>query len=392
MQDDTDRASHRRRSGRGKLLIVCSAILLVGAAGVVTGLAWTRPSSARLEAPYVQTAKIRYAAATPPGSLYGKAGVTTGEPVYTKVVSQLPMTFTYAVSSPQSVRIVATAHLDVSVSNNNGLVRTLSLAAPVQFSGDRATASFVLPIAKLLTITTSYASVNRGITGPYPVVVSAVVAGRGKVGGVPLSVHLDQHVKFKLSSTALVPVTAAHSGQTQSTARPTSLTAASPAFNSLVPGSVALARTRANHLFGLGVATLRIIALGVLFAAALVVYLMRRSLSDAWLLIEARRRNGGRDRRTVVEVDELPLGGTVIVIRVSSFEGISEVGRQLECPILHTSDASGDHFAVLDHGTLYDFAAMTGRRQRRSRAEMGDAHRRGTATSREAGTSPARAV
>ena len=111
----------------------------------------------------------------------------------------------------------------------------------------------------------------------------------------------------------------------------------------------------ATLVFGLQIDDLRIAApvvlvlfllLGIRFGSPL----LRRVTSD-----DERVRIAARHGSSFVETDTLPNEVHVAVVELSSFNGLAQVARQLECPILHHRDHHSDVYAVVDNGNLYRY-------------------------------------
>ncbi|MGC1184919.1 MAG: DUF5305 family protein [Candidatus Dormiibacterota bacterium] len=80
--------------------------------------------------------------------------------------------------------------------------------------------------------------------------------------------------------------------------------------------------------------------------------LLREATSD-----DEPSRIAARYGSSIVEAEAVEAHAGVVVVPLGSFEGLLQVARRLECPILHWADA-GDVYAVVDSGTLYRYRTV----------------------------------
>ena len=105
----------------------------------------------------------------------------------------------------------------------------------------------------------------------------------------------------------------------------------------------------------LKVADVRVVALFVLgFALLFGLFAGRRLFREATSDDEGVRI-ATRYGATLVEAESLPAGPRTAMVELSSFAGLLQVARRLECPVLHQGGIA-DTYAVVDSGTIYHYS------------------------------------
>lgn len=358
MPADPDTTSPTRRAG-WDALAVCGALAL--AAAVVAGLAWTRPSVTTSTLSYTQSGRLSYGAPVPPTSIYGSTRVATGQPVYTNVVSTLTIGYRYRLHATGPVNLGGTEQLVATVSNGQGITRSVPLQPPTPFKGTHFETTGDLNLPALQAIASEFDGAAAG-RGTYDVSISPNVKVKGSVANVPLKATFDQPVKFSLSSAALMPGaaspgTAASAISTGAAVNGRGSGKSAHRFAATASGSVASPQGQPAILFlGLTVSNLRVISLLVLAIA------LAGGTFVGWPLLrdatseDERRRIIARHGPSLIEVGALPAGPGVNVVEVASFEGLLQVAQRTECPLLHADlHAAGHVYGVVDNGTVYRY-------------------------------------
>ncbi|MGH7666776.1 MAG: hypothetical protein ACREN1_05635, partial [Candidatus Dormibacteria bacterium] len=91
-------AGGRSGGGRQAGAIACAVVALCAA--IVAGVAWTRPPVAAAATAYHQVGRLSYSAATSPSSIYGRSGLSTGQPIYGSSVKTLRVAYSYRFLAP----------------------------------------------------------------------------------------------------------------------------------------------------------------------------------------------------------------------------------------------------------------------------------------------------
>jgi hypothetical protein len=361
-EKQTDRAA---RKGVVKQDLVIVSGLIAIAAAIVTVVALARPATTTEQLPYTQSGTLSYTAAVPSGSIYGRDGLQSGQPVYTNLVRRLDLTFSYSLLSTPPARLTGAEQLSVSVDNGQGISRTVLAGRPVRFSGAHFSTTDVLDLGAVQAIAQQFSSEAGGAGGSYTVTVAPVVAVAGRVGPAALGTGFHPQFQFAYGQLALVPVVS-------TTATP--MTPANPASaagtgsgagqeGTAVPlvassqGFLTVRSTKAASLFtnGFTVGEGRTVGLGLLVLSLLVMALAGHGLLRDATSDEEGRRIAARHGGALVEVEALPQV-PFATVEVASFDGLLRVARRLECPVLHHVGRR-DLYAVVDNGTVYRYSA-----------------------------------
>ncbi len=140
------------RSGHQARLILAA---IVGAALVgfsaLAYLSFTRPltTTAAIEHGYIQAGTFEYSAAAPRSEVYDRAAVTTGEPVFLRLVPEVSVSFDYRLETDAPHAITGMTRLDAVLGDDTGWARTIELQPPTAFTGDTATVMGILDLGEL---------------------------------------------------------------------------------------------------------------------------------------------------------------------------------------------------------------------------------------------------
>jgi hypothetical protein len=352
MPDNLKKRAPRAGAPRRVDVLVALAVVAVASAAVA-GLSWSRPASITPRVGYQQSGQLTYSAPTPPTSVYGNRGLVTGEPVYTSSVRALAIRYAYAFASTAESRLHGTEQLTATVSNGSGLYRDVALQPRTPFAGNHFATTVTLRLSAIQAIVKAFAEASGGDgSGNYPVTVAPQVRIRGQLAGEPFSATFRRPTMFDFSSSTLSPVSASTGSASPATTR-------GPSTGPLVvavQGSVAASSSRSAMLVGqVPVRDARVASLLLLLASlAALIALGRPLLKDATSRIE-HVRIATRYGSSLVDVVALP--ESAAVVELSSFEGLAQVGRRLECPLLHRIGDGMEEYAVVDNGTLYRYVS-----------------------------------
>jgi hypothetical protein len=279
--------------------------------------------------------------------VYGSDGVTTGDPVYGSAVSALTVSYSYQFETAAAHSLNGTEHLVATISNGQGLTRTIALQPSVtRFIGESFTATGTLKLAALQSAAAAFAKAVGGYgSNTYAVAIAPSVSLHGRLGSAPLNASFDSPVSFSYSGGNLLPsVSGASSGA-----------GGQASFASSSTGSVSVpAGQPATLLLRLSVSNARIASLVVLLASLLLGGLAGWPLLREATSEDERARIAARYGSSIIEAEAVAAHAGVVVVELGSFEGMLQVAHRLECPILHWGDV-GDVYAVVDSGTLYRY-------------------------------------
>ncbi|MGB9112460.1 MAG: hypothetical protein WCF24_07015 [Acidimicrobiales bacterium] len=368
------RSTRTRQRGRAELAIAAGALAI--AAGALAGFAWSRPTTASARHKYTQSGQLSYGAPTSPNSIYGRAGLTTGDPIYAGAVRGVTVSYDYNLNSSEPTKVSGSEQLVATISNGQGLSRAIPLQQRTSFTGASFHATGTLSLASLQAAATAFDRATGGLAAgaSMQVSITPTVEVRGQLGNTPFRTNFDDAVSFAYgvgygSTPASLTPSSASPGATGGSA--TFGAAAQPVgFTASAQGSVQVPDARAaTLLFGLRVAEARVISVAVLAGALLLVILFGRPLVGDATSDDEQVRIATRYGTSLIDVEDLPGPPGIVVVELSSFDGLREVARRLECPILYRAVRAEalrerDVYAVVDNGTLYRYTAgrVTSRR------------------------------
>ncbi len=343
-------------AARFAIVVLGAAMVLVGA--VVGVFSWTHPTRAGKSLSYMQSGRFSYSTATDASSIYGSTGLSTGQPIYLSQLSSIDVGFSYRFASSTTARLAETEQLVAKMNNGQGITRVIPLQSTGAFKGTSFQSHATLQLALLQSVVTSFDSVAGGAgEGSYSLAIYPTVSVQGRLGAAALRTAFDAPITFGFDSGVLTPSASTSSTPPASGPSPSqsSPSGADAQFSPSTTGTVAIrGGAPAKLLFGLPVADARIAALVLLFVGLCL------GTSAMWPLFQAatsddeRVRIATRYSSALVESESLPQSPDVVVVGLSSFDGLLQVARRLELPILHKA-AELDTYAVVDTGTLYRY-------------------------------------
>ncbi len=335
-----------RPVGRGRMDVAVTFALLALGAAIVAAVAWTRPTMTASTHTYTQFGSLAYSAPASATSVYGSAGLTTGEPVYASVVSTVTVTYSYQFQSDPPAAIHGVEQLVATLSNGAGLSRAIPLQQLTPFSGDHFAANAAVRLATIDAVVKAFdkAAGSRS-GGNYQVAISPSVHVVGTIASSTVGASFNPATTFSYGGGVLTPGSSGGSP------------GAPPAqqFANSAPGTVTVPDGQTATLaLGIPVETARLASLAVLFGSLVIcavagIPYWRRATSD-----DEVARIMARHGASMVEVDAVDVHPGVVVVELQSFDGMLQVSRRLECPILHWAEA-GDVYAVIDGTTLYRY-------------------------------------
>lgn len=247
--------------------------LLIGlgvAAVVCTGLAFIsfgRPLTATetVEAAYAHQGRFEYDARVPRSAAYPDGQVSTGEPVFQRLVHRLRVNFSYRLESEQPVTAGGRIALDAKISDGRGWERILPLAAEQRFTDGEATVSGLLDLDRIQRITDEVRDLTGSAQTAYTVAVLPRVDVAGRVGGEKVDATFAPALSFDSGDLRLQPSLEAGEGVGPFAPRePGTGTRVVPAKVSV--GALSLSVPTARRVSLLGIAALLLLG-GVALAA-----------------------------------------------------------------------------------------------------------------------------
>jgi signal peptidase I len=330
--------------GLGVLTVVCAAVGLA---------AYTRPATETLanQVAYTQTGEFSYSAAAPPGPVYVTGKVTTGDPVYLRLVRGVDVDFTYSFTSDKAQTASGTIALDAEVADGTGWVQRVELQPATPFHGVGANARGHLAVVDLQAL------------------VAQVRAATGVQGGTPTitvlpDIRVDATVADTLVSDRFQPrLQFQVDPQQMRRTAPPAKNGATTADDELRPHSKSTV-TRSSpaparlEFMGRGLAVSHARRLGLLaFPAALgalaSAVALRRRLRAETSRIELR--HGHR----IVPVAGAAREGNVATIDVTTMQDLARLAEQEDRLILHQQTDRGDVYLFQTDRTIYRYTVLS---------------------------------
>jgi signal peptidase I len=338
------RPAQERAFSFGALPIGAGVLAL--AFGGLAALSYNRPLATHAVQPglYTQTGRFSYDAAAPNGAaVYGSTTVTTGQPIFLRLVHTVDFNFAYSFGSSAPHGAAGTIALDAQIVGSNGWKRTLELVAPTAFTGDHARVTGAVNLPSLTKLTERVDALSAVNGGTYTLTLLPKVQVHGIAGGnaihdsfaPKLPLMLDPH------QLQLQPGTVTGAGAASTLTQSASGSGTTTVGNrlSVLKFKLPVALAREISLYG-GAAAVLLLLIGI--AAGL---RTKPRAEDA----EIARLYG----ELIVPVDGLPAEAASKLIRTSDMEGLARIADQAAKMIMHAERAGRHTYFVEDDGVRY---------------------------------------
>jgi signal peptidase I len=328
-------------------ILTASAVAAV-AFLALSALAFLRPATkpVAVKTPYTENVSFGYHAKAPAGPVYPDGVVTTGDPIFLKLVHRVRIKAHYRLTAKASQHVGGTMEVLLRLTSPTGWNRTVQLAAPKRFTGEYASAAVTLDLPALQSLIRKVEKLTGGTPGAiYNLSITPRVHVTGTLASQPLTSNYAPALSLQLDALQL----RAGPGSAASPDQKGGLTPSRP-------GTVATASTVPNKLtvrgHDLPVTTARWIALiGFLLAASAALLSGVRLLGDS----SDATSHVHRYRHLIV-----PIAGTTFdparpPIDVTSIQALAQLAERSERLILHHQRDGADTYLVDDEGTLYRY-------------------------------------
>ena len=261
-------ATHSRP--RGILGVDTQTVFTASAVAAVaflalSALAFSRPATKpiAIKTPYTEKVSFGYHAKAPAGPVYPDGVVTTGDPIFLKLVHRVRVKAHYRLTTTAPQRLGGTMEVLLRLTSPTGWNRTIQLAAPKRFTGDYASADVALDVPAVQSLIRKVEKLTGGTPGTaYNLSIIPRVHVTGTLASQPLTSDYAPALSLQLDALQL----RAGGGSPASGEKDSGLTPSRP-------GTVSTASTKPNTLTVRGhavpVTTARWIALiGFLLAAS----------------------------------------------------------------------------------------------------------------------------
>ena len=318
----------------------------LGVAGVVcVGLAvvsFGRPltSAATVDGVYAHQGRFEYEASVPRTAAYPNGHVSTGEPVFQRLVRSLRFTFSYQLESERPVTAAGTIAMNARISDGRGWERTLPLVAARRFADGEETVSGVLDLGRVQQIVDEVRTLTGSGQTAYIVDVLPQVDVAGRVGGEAFETTFAPALTFDVADLRLQPNTEGNEGVGPFAPRQTgSGTQAVPAAISLGPLSISVANARWVSLLGLAA----VLILGGLALAAG----RRRADDDEHDRIRARYGH--------LLLPVAAPGNWEHAVELTDIAALARLAEHQGKLILHVAEGNDRSYVIEDGGTVYRY-------------------------------------
>jgi signal peptidase I len=334
---------------------VAAAFAAVLACAGLTAIAWTSPTSrpAPTTSRYVQSGHFTYSASTMAGAVYDTNRVTTGQPMFSRLVGPVQVRFDYALRSGQAEGVRGTASLDAVLSAQNGWSRTVSLEDPAPFTGRRVSVRGIVHLRRLQRLVQRVAAATSLPAESFMLTLVPSVHANGTLAGHPFEAGYAPRLPFTLTPYELAPVLPAAAPVRAASAgvfhpsQTSAFTAEGSSRVSIGPGrlhvSASLART-------LG-------PVGLLAAVAAAVFALGRLRRDRRADEPTRIQSRYGEAMIAAVQSTLTRGGDLV--EVESIDALARLAERYQSLMIHERTDSGHAYLVADNGTVYAYFVHT---------------------------------
>lgn len=345
----------RPRSARGVprsvlQVVAAAALALVLLGSAAAAFVYMQPTTrvTTNEVGYEQRGTFTYSASVPKSAVYQDGRVTTGEPVFLRLIDQIQLSFAYEFDSLVPHAVSPAGRMFAELSDPlSGWERRIPL--PTRATG--AGKELVLTSDLDLDAVRSLAERVHKLTGieatSSSLEIVAAIDAEGTLAGQPLEASFSPSLELQLDELQLkLPVAASEDGNQPAT------DPLAPSDKETVPVATP-APTRLSLLgAGASIEQLRVAAL-VVAAAGLVVLIL-----SGGLLLAAREDEPSRIEAKygslLVPLTELPPSAAT-PIDVASIDALARLADQLGQMILHYGSGTSDTYLVPSEGRFYRY-------------------------------------
>lgn len=347
-------SSNRARRAR-VVALVALALALVFAGGALYTRTQPQTLIGSQDAQYTHSGTFSYHAPVPDSPAYDGPELTTGEPIFLKVVDEVTVDYEYRFETDADHDVGLDGSLEARLSASNGLKRTIGLDSEVAEKPDGATLSAPLVVDEIQGLVRAVEKETGVDQSSYTVAVVAHVDVGGTIAGQPVVDTFSSDIDLRLDGLQLsAPLT-------------TEGTIAKGTFTSSETAAVEQEEERPNDVVvadrRLGIATLEraawigaAAALLALIAALLFLFFL--SPRDEANRIHARYGT------LIVPIEEAP-HAEVDTVDVPDIDTLARLAEQFEQVILHEVSHNRHTYIVSHDGFLYRYRVAA---QARSKA------------------------
>jgi hypothetical protein len=155
---------------------------------------------ARSNLKYTQSGQFAYSARTSPGPVYPGGRVVTGQPLFTKLVHKVTVSFDYLLRSSFTHEVTGTQSLRVELLDPNGYSRLVQKVPPLQLSGDTGSVRATIDIDRLDSLANKLERATGVPRSSDIVAVTPVTKVSGTLDGQQFSTSYSPSLNFQIDA------------------------------------------------------------------------------------------------------------------------------------------------------------------------------------------------
>ncbi len=323
------------------LLTGLAAAAVACVALAVTSFGRPLSGTESVAAAYAHQGRFEYEARVPKSAAYPDGHVSTGEPVFLRLVPRLRVTFAYRLESELPVTGSGRITLAARISDGRGWERVLPLAPERPFTNGSSTVSGVIDLERIERIVEEVRTLTGAAQAAYTLAVLPRVDFAGRAGGDAVAGTFAPALSFDAGDLRLQPSAGDDEGVGPFAPRePGSGTRLAPVEVSLGALSLSVASARRVSLLGIAVLLL---------------------LGGLALVAQRRRQAGDEHERIRARYGHLLLpvssraGTWDQVIELADVDALVRVAEHRGKLILHVAEGPDRAYVVEDGGTAYRY-------------------------------------
>jgi signal peptidase I len=312
----------------------------VGLFGLLAAVAFTRPEK-RLETlaeAYVQEGRLDYTARVPRSPVYPDGLVSTGEPVFLRLVPRLRFAFDYRLTSRSPLAASGRISLDALLTDGRGWERVLPLAPEQSFAGPGATASGSLDLRGIQALIERVDALTGSSQTAYTLSILPRISVAGTTASRPLQATFAPKVTFDLVDQRLQP------------------TGTGGGVNPFAPRQAVTGTRLAADEIAVGPLVLRVTSARLLSVVGLLVSLLFCGLAAAALV---RRRRADEPARIRAHFGHLLTSaasrgrGWSGATELTDIDSLARLAEHYDRLILHLVEPGGHTYVVEEGANAY---------------------------------------
>jgi signal peptidase I len=337
---------------------IAAAFAAVLACAGLTAVAWTSPTSrpAPTSSRYVQSGRFAYSASAIAGAVYDSDRVTTGQPMFSRLVGPVQVRFDYTLRSGEVEGARGSASLAAVLSAQNGWSRTVSIEGPAPFTGRRVSLTGIVHLRRLQRLVQRVAAATAVPAESFTLTLVPSVHAHGTLAGRPFDAAYAPRLPFTLTPYELAPVLPAAAAA--SPVRAASAGVFHPSQTSAFTAEASAGVTIGPGRLHMSAALARIVGpAGLLGAIAAALFALRRLGRDRRADEPTRIQSRYGEEMIAAVQSTLTRGGDLV--EVESIEALARLAERYQSLMIHERTESGHAYLVADNGTVYAYFVHT---------------------------------